>query len=100
MLAGVEITLGARTFIAPPLSRAAFKRFGTALAAMSRAELDQDAVLDVMFDVVFAALQRNYPELTQAEFDDLADHLTIAEPFSVVMTGSRPPAKGEAPASP
>lgn len=97
---GVTITLGGHQFVAPPLSRGEFKRFKDELVAIEKQSVTGSEALESMYAVVFAALLRNYPELTEAEYDDLADNQTIGAAFQAVMSGSLPPSSGEVRASP
>lgn len=64
MIDGKKITLGGRDFVAPPAP------FGCIRKNKEIFEGSQPATLTIMADVVFASLKRNYPDLTQEEFDE------------------------------
>ncbi len=80
MIEGKTITLAGREFIAPPAPFAVMRKY--------KDVFNGDAVPDMlmMADVVFAALQRNYPELSQAEFEEkYLDVGNISAVFNAIM---------------
>jgi hypothetical protein len=93
MIDGKEITLGGRTFIAPPAPFACIRKFQDVFSGKVQATLPD------MADIVYAALKRNYSELTQEEFDDkYLDMGNIKDAFQAVMliAGAKEPTSGEA----
>lgn len=93
MINGKTLTLGGRDFVAPPAPFCIMRKYddvfnGTGVATPL-----------MMADVVLCALQRNYPELTQQEFEaSYLDVSNVQESFKAVMniSGVKEQAPGEA----
>ena len=64
MIDGQRITLGGREFVAPPVPFACMRRFADVFEGRA------SPTVEVMADIVFAALKRNYPDLEQKVFED------------------------------
>ncbi len=64
MIDGKRITLGGREFVAPPVPFACMRRFADVFEGRA------SPTVEVMADIVFAALKRNYPDLEQKVFED------------------------------
>ena len=64
MIDGQPITLGEREFVAPPVPFSCMRRFADVFEGRA------SPTVDVMADIVFAALKRNYPDLDQKVFED------------------------------
>ncbi|MDA8095588.1 MAG: hypothetical protein M0T84_17105 [Betaproteobacteria bacterium] len=63
LIDGKKIVMGDREFVMPPAPLGILRRHSEVF------EGGKAASMSVMADVVLAALQRNYPELTQEEFE-------------------------------
>jgi hypothetical protein len=89
MIPGPELVLGERTYTVPPLPFAGLKKHKAFLGRAARGELDAatmfEAEFENMFDVVYLALKRNYPDLTEQALEELVDQRNISEAFSKVM---------------
>jgi hypothetical protein len=89
MIPGVTISMGGRDWVVPPLTLGMMRRvlpqvmklrdFG---AAMGGEEID------VIVELVTAALQRNYPDLTSAQVEDLLDLGNAHMVVQAILTGS------------
>ena len=96
MLDGVDILVGGETMILPPLNWRSAKKFFKDITSGS---LDNpELAIDLMPQILFAALARNYPDLTQ---DELEDRITPGEILSVIpklltVSGFVEAPKGEA----
>lgn len=64
MIDGQPITLGEREFVAPPVPFSCMRRFADVFEGRAT------PTVEVMADIVFAALKRNYPDLDQRVFED------------------------------
>ena len=64
MIDGKRITLAGREFVAPPVPFASMRRFADVFEGRAA------PTVEVMADIVFAALKRNYPDLDQKVFED------------------------------
>lgn len=92
MIDGKKITLGGRDFIAPPAPFSCIRKYNDVFSGKQTANLTD------MADIVFAALSRNYPELSQDEFDQkYLDIGNLRNAFEAVMltSGSKESAPGE-----
>lgn len=89
MIPGPEVTLGTVTYTVPPLPWNALKRQKEFLSRAQRGEIDPARVFEgdfaSMFDCVFSALKRNYPELTEDALGDVLDMRNVADAFGAVM---------------
>lgn len=85
MIEGKKIMLGGEEYTLPPLNIATLKKhkpFFDSLRDVDRT----DPSFDVMADIVFCSLKRNYPDMTQDRLDELLDINNITEAFQAVMT--------------
>lgn len=83
MINGILITLGGREFIAPPVPFSCMRRFADVFEGRA------SPTVDVMADIVFAALKRNYPDLDQKVFEDeCLDVSNLNSAFMAVMQAS------------
>ena len=64
MIDGQRITLGGREFVAPPVPFSCMRRFADVFEGRAA------PTVEVLADIVFAALKRNYPDLDQKVFED------------------------------
>ncbi|MBU6430312.1 MAG: hypothetical protein KGR26_14955 [Cyanobacteria bacterium REEB65] len=93
--AGIPITVGGRDFIVPPLCLRDVKRFLPQMTDLfSKTPLEQ---MTMTSDVILAALQRNYPELTMDELDVLLDPMSIQATMEAIMEASGLKKKAAAP---
>lgn len=93
MIDGQTITLGGRTFVAPPAPLSCIRKYYDVFAGSNA------PTLPIMADVVFAALKRNYPDLTQDECEEkYVDVGNLREAFKAVMlvSGAQETKPGEA----
>jgi hypothetical protein len=89
MLPGVTIEIGGREWTVPPLTLGQIRRLGAAIATLGtdRPLLDGETV-GAIVTVVTAAMQRNYPDLTEDAVAELLDMATAPAVFLAVLTGS------------
>jgi hypothetical protein len=87
--AGIEIEMGGRTWVVPPLTLGQLRRLGSKVEVMSgdKSMLDPE-VVDSVVAVVTAALQRNYPDLDEGQVADMLDMGNAPQVFVAVLTGS------------
>lgn len=94
MISGKTLKLGGTDFVIPPVP------FSVVRAHTEIFEGRAKPTVPEMADIIFGAVHRNYPDLTQNEFEER--HLDIAnmsEVFSLVMSVSgaeEKPPSGEA----
>lgn len=81
---GVKLTLGDRTFVCPPLSLRALQALQERLRAyQGGAALAAD--VSIVADAAYAALIRNYPDITLDDLMDLIDVGNMTEIMEAVM---------------
>ena len=92
MIPGKKITLGGKVFEIPPAPFAAMRRHADLFNGKTTADTD------MMGDLIYSAVKRNYPDLSQEEFEE--KHLDLGNmtaAFNIVMNLSGAEAtKGEA----
>lgn len=97
MIEGKTIRMGGKDWIVPPLNFRALKRFQKEIGSLNLAELAQSEKVE---EIVLAALNRNYPELTLDQLQDMLDMGNVVEVTMAVMGVSgleaRKPGEGEA----
>jgi hypothetical protein len=89
VIPGVTITMGDADWVVPPLTLGQLRRLmpqlqqlGDVGGAMAEPQIA------VLVDIVAAALQRNYPQLTAGAVEELLDLGNAAPVLAAVLTGS------------
>ena len=89
LIDGVIVRMGGRDWTVPPLTFSQLRRLQPELERLSRispaATPEQIAAVS---EIVRTALSRNYPELTQAEIEDMLDLGNAARVIAAILTGS------------
>lgn len=80
---GIELKLGDRVFVVPPLSLGQLQRFQSKLTELPDT-LSLESV-GLFQEVVYAALTRNYPDLGMDELAEVLDLGNMMEAFGAVM---------------
>ena len=91
MIEGVNVKLGEREFIIPPVPFSAVRRNPCVFDGSKQADMLE------MADILLATIQRNYPDVTAEELDRHLDAVNFREAFAAAMGASRmePKAPGE-----
>lgn len=102
---GAVIRVPGQALVAPELSLAQLQRFQPRLAILQDASVENDAKLDLMFEVVHAALSRHYPEVTLEEVKTLLTMSNLVKAFTSAIkfrgdAGEMPAVVGTATAKP
>lgn len=72
--AGVEVRVGQKTYIVPPLSFRQLRELKDKISKLRPGVQDfDDDTLDAFVDVIQAALSRNYPEVTREDLENDID---------------------------
>jgi hypothetical protein len=82
MLEGETIKVGGEDKIVPPLNWKGCKKFYGIIASGG---LNSEAGADAMSGLIFAALVRNYPELTQDQMEDMMTPGEVMAALPVVL---------------
>lgn len=98
LLDGVNLRIGRRDYIVPPLNLRGVKR---AQALMSLLEGDGPDSVDAALEVIQLAVNRNYPEVTREQLEEDIDLGNLANLVQAVLAvaGFRPKATGGIPAA-
>ena len=85
MVEGTKVAVGEKELVIPRLNLKAQRKLGDHLRVVTEVTgMPTGAQLESLFEVIVAAIQRNYPELTRdwieenVEFDDLAGIIQAA----------------------
>ena len=103
MVPGVVVAMGGQDWIVPPLTLGQLRQLMPKVRQLTEIGAAMgEAQINVLIDIVTAALQRNYPETTPDRVEDLLDLGNASAVLNAVLTGSglKPSgaAMGEAPA--
>lgn len=98
MINGTELDLGGKKYTVPPLSLGALEDLGERLKRFTGGA-DKESVSTVI-DALFAALSRNYPNITREEVREMVGLENMHEAMAAVMNvsgfQSKDAAEGEA----
>lgn len=103
MVPGVAVAMGGQDWIVPPLTLGQLRRLMPQVRQLTEIGASMgEAQIAVLVDIVTAALQRNYPDMSPEKVENLLDLGNASAVLNAVLTGSglRPggAAMGEAPA--
>src|ERR1700757_3732335 len=103
MVPGVAVAMGGQDWIVPPLTLGQLRRLMPKVRQLTEIGASMGEVqINVLIDIVTAALQRNYPETTPNNVENLLDLGNASAVLNAVLTGPglKPggAAMGEAPA--
>ena len=103
MIPGGAVAMGGQDWIVPPLTLGQLRRLMPKVTKLTEIGASMgEAQINVLIDIVAAALQRNYPEMTPDKVENLLDLGNASAVLNAVLTGSglKPggAAMGEAPA--
>jgi hypothetical protein len=95
------IAMGGREWTVPPLTLGQLRRLMPKVRQLTEIGAQMgESQIEVLVEIVAAALQRNYPEMTPEAVEDLLDLGNAGAMLNAVLTGSglksRNPAPGEA----
>ena len=103
MIPGLVVAMGGEDWIVPPLTLGQLRRLMPKVRQLTEIGASMgEAQIAVLIEIVAAALQRNYPEMTPEKVENLLDLGNASVVLNAVLTGSglKPDgaAMGEAPA--
>lgn len=98
MIPGIEITMGGRDWVVPPLTLGQLRQLLPKLRQLSSigAAMGEEEI-GVLGEVVAAAMSRNYPEVTAASVEDLVDLGNAREVLAAILEGSGLRRQGNSP---
>lgn len=89
MLPGVTVEMGGVDLVVPPLTLGQLRRLMPKVRQLTeiRASMGEEQIA-VLVEIVSAALQRNYPDLTPEKVENLLDLGNAGAVLNAVLTGS------------
>ena len=89
MIPGVAVAMGGRDWIVPPLTLGQLRQLMPKVRQLTEIGASMgEAQINVLIDIVTAALQRNYPETTPDKVETLLDLGNASAVLNAVLTGS------------
>jgi hypothetical protein len=89
MIPGVAVAMGGQDWIVPPLTLGQLRRLMPKVRQLTEIGASMgEAQINVLIDIVTAALQRNYPETTPDKVENLLDLGNASAVLNAVLTGS------------
>lgn len=89
MLPGVIIAMGGRDWLVPPLTLGQLRRLMPKVRQLTEVGASMgETQISVLVEIVSAALQRNYPEITTDMVENLLDLGNASAVLNAVLTGS------------
>ena len=89
MIPGVAVAMGGHDWVVPPLTLGQLRRLMPQVRQLTEIGASMgEAQIAVLVDIVTAALQRNYPEMTPGEVENLLDLGNASAVLNAVPTGS------------
>lgn len=82
MIPGIDLKLNGTVYVLPPLNLASVRRHREVLAKM-QASLAPD--IEIVGDLVFEPLRRNYPEIDKSIIEDGLDYGNVFDAFVGLM---------------
>ncbi len=88
LIDGTTIKLGGKTYVIPPLNFARLKKLREELSILSAANTSgigmSPELLDASITVILSALNRNYPDMTRDEVEELIDLRNMQEIMAAI----------------
>ena len=89
MIPGVAVAMGGHDWVVPPLTLGQLRRLMPQVRQLTEIGASMgEAQIAVLVDIVTAALQRNYPEMTPGEVENLLDLGNASAVLNAVLIGS------------
>jgi hypothetical protein len=91
MIDGIELKLGEREYIVPPLNLKRVRKLLPILQDVIGKPVNEltEEQIDSLSEVVFQALQRNYPNITKEEVEDIIDFKNLRMVVGAVLGQNR-----------
>ncbi len=89
MLSGIVVKMGGREWTVPPLTLGQLRQLLPKVHQLSDASAEMDGThIAILIEIVTAALQRNYPDITSDFVESLVDLGNAGEVLNAVLRGS------------
>jgi hypothetical protein len=89
LLDGIKVNVGGRELIIPPLNLRALRKLKEKIKLLEKMNtVPGEEEIDALLDIVTSAVQRNYPEITRDNLEDLVDLANLQEVVPAVLAAS------------
>ena len=89
MIPGVAVAMGGQDWLVPPLTLGQLRRLMPKVRQLTEIGASMgEAQIGVLVEIVAAALQRNYPDVTAENVENLLDLGYASAVLNAVLTGS------------
>jgi hypothetical protein len=89
MIPGIEVAMGGRDWLIPPLTLGQLRRLMPKVRQLTEIGASMgEPQIGVLVEIVTTALQRNYPDLTTDTVENLLDLGNAGAVLNAVLTGS------------
>ena len=89
MIPGVMVTMGGQQWTVPPLTLGQLRRLMPKVRQLTEIGAQMgEAQIEILTEIVAAALQRNYPDMTTETVENLLDLGNAGAVLNAVLTGS------------
>jgi hypothetical protein len=89
MIPGMAVAMGGQDWIVPPLTLGQLRRLMPKVRQLTEIGASMgETQIAVLVDIVAAALQRNYPDITPEKVENLLDLGNASVVLNAVLTGS------------
>lgn len=83
---GVEVSLGGKPYVIPPLSLKLIRKYQSQLQTIGVIKgVPGPEQLDLIFDILHDAILRNYPDMTKDTLEELVDITNMPILFKAIM---------------
>ena len=99
MIPGVTVAMGGEDWVVPPLTIGQLRRLMPKVQRLTDIGAAMgDEQIGILIELVAAALQRNYPDISPERIAELVDLGNAGDVVAAILTGSGLKPAGEAPA--
>jgi hypothetical protein len=89
VIPGVEVAMGGETWLIPPLTLGQLRRLMPKVRQLTEVDASMgEPQIAVLVEIVVTALQRNYPNVTFEQVENLLDLGNAGAVLNAVLTGS------------
>ncbi len=89
MIAGTKIDIGGTEYLIPPINFKAIKKHRAFFSRALRGEINATQAgiedLEAMFDIVYLAIRRNYPDFSEDALAEALDFAQLPQVFEAVL---------------
>lgn len=85
---GVDVVIGKHIYVAPPMTLRTIRTMYPKIGSLSDPNLPKEASFDILSELVYVALKRNYPAITKDEIEDGIDAKSIGEVMQAILEAS------------